>query len=431
VQRSQGISEVRLDYFDAMVIRPANAPPISAMVSMPGQSLRMIGYSNVFTGWDEVLEATVKSNFGTLPVLGIPLEDRSSYEIPLTMFIDGGMIKNPHDIIIPETVANEFSLSPGDTLHVTALAETVVNRMQFTITGVFIDNSAYTPCLISIEDAKVLLNAQEANCYLLKQKETAPEKNIPYYLTRIYPQGQVTYRGSALALAAEQMTHVQKNSGWLRFFMLCFFGIAIFTIVFITHLERRNELAMLRACGISNKQIFYLFTVEYGLSELLGIFAGGTLIVILVLNLEVFHFLSGLQHVQLAMTAVLVSVLMTLLTLTLPVATSVSAGVNQFLYNRTIPIFRKRINEGPQNVYTRTREAETGGVALKLPEVDGKPDCLLLKNNGEQIMRGEIIAVLESLGGLYLQEWVSPCDGTILSIDSGGYVVIRPNGSDV
>jgi len=46
-------------------------------------------------------------------------------------------------------------------------------------------------------------------------------------------------------------------------------------------------------------------------------------------------------------------------------------------------------------------------------------------------MRGEIIAVLESLGGLYLQEWVSPCDGVIISIDSGGYVIIRPNGLDV
>src|SRR5450756_259307 len=112
-----------------------------------------------------------------------------------------------------------------------------------------------------------------------------------------------------------------------------------------------------------------------------------------------------------------------------PILVAKLATVNQLLYARDIPLvishYDHLINPTPEAL---EREQAENVHLLRLEVADGKMIATLLKNPGEHVKKGEVIAMQSSLFGFRYQEWFSPCDGTVESfLPSNGYYAIKPD----
>ena len=421
--RLQNTQQVQLAYFDALIERPFGAPTMSERVAQ--YTTRMRGFGTYITAWDEAAKVKVKSNKGTLELLGIPLVNRNMYAVPETEIRAGRLIENAGDIAIPHTIAENLSLQVGDSLDVLVLVQAIAHTKSFTIVGIFNDPSDYLPCLISFEDAKELLGTSEGNCYLVQQRPNFDDGMFVYYLGLFYPGSEILHKGKSIAMAESLQANVQSSSIWLLVLIFAFVGIAIFTVVYMTFLERRKEFATLKSIGMGAKQIIQLLGSEYGITETVGLVAGCLGMGVLFLLLPFFTVLTGTSLRNIVLYPLFGSMAMIILAASFPILSAIMGSVNQLNNARTIPLWTQHISEGPDNAFTRQRAENEGVLLLRIPEVNGVPDCLVLRSEGGHVKHGETIAVLESYGGLLVQEWVSPCDGTITSVNSGGFIAIR------
>jgi hypothetical protein len=142
-------------------------------------------------------------------------------------------------------------------------------------------------------------------------------------------------------------------------------------------------------------------------------------------NLPLFAEISSGVILTILAIAALGILLVVAISLLIPLATERIASVNQLFFSRTIPIIARSFSAAPENREVMQRVNQEGVKLVKIPTVEGKVDCILLRTSG-MVKQGEKLAILESLGGLSIEEWVSPIDGEIVEVNSGGYIVIRP-----
>ena len=421
--RLQNTQPVQLAYFDALIERPAGAPTMSERVAQ--YATRMRGFGTYITGWDEAARLKVKSNKGTLELLGVPLVNRNMYAVPETEIRTGRMIENVGEIAIPHSIAMNLSLQVGDSLDALALVQSIAHTKSFTIVGVYNDPSDYLPCLISFEDAKELLGTSVGNCYLVQQRQNYDDDMFVYYLGLFYPGHDILHKGRSLAMAESLQANVQSSSRWLLVLIFLFVAIAIFTVVYMTFLERRKEFATLKSIGMGAKQITQQLTSEYGATELLGLALGISGMIAFSMMLPFISILPTDTLRLIIIYPLLGSIAIMAMVALFPILSAIMGSVNQLNNSRTIPLWTQRISEVPDNAFTREKAENEGVLLLRIPEVNGVPDCLVLRSEGGHVKSGETIAVLESYGGLLIQEWISPCDGTITSVNSGGFIAIR------
>ena len=421
--RLQYTEEVKLVYYDALMQRPQDEERMPQRITKlyNSRSLRNMGYYLDY--YDAAVEFRASSSRGVIDILGISLKDRLSYQIQAEDFLQGRMIMQHGEIMLPKVLADDLNIMLGDKLLLHVISESQLRSQSYEVVGIYHDSSSYLTGQVIIEDALSLLAVTEENCYLVGKKGEADVATFISQLLIIYPDTHILHSATSFDMANSLQTSVQSSSSWILTLSFVFAGIAIFAVALMTFLERRKELATLKSVGIANKQVTLQYLIEYGSSELGGILVGGAIILIAVFNLPFFSNLTLAQLGSTALIALLGSCFILLLATLLPVASSVVASVNQLLNGATIPLWVRYLGQASDNTYSREKTNDSE-IVLKLPEVNGVPDCLVLRHAGDTVKRGETIAVLESLGGLYVQKWLAPCDGIILDLDTGGYLVI-------
>jgi hypothetical protein len=219
-------------------------------------------------------------------------------------------------------------------------------------------------------------------------------------------------------------SRITRDVVWVLRLIYIFTGVALFTIEMILYIERRKEIAALKAIGESFKQTMKLTILERTPTWMGGLGLGLLFSFGLIATVPLFAEISNERLITLLIVAVIGILCIIALSQIMPLMTLRTASVNQLLYSRVIPIWVKRINAAPDTGEVRKWISQEGIKLLRLPTDQGQVDCLLLRSSG-MVKQGEVIATLESLGGLYVEEWVSPVDGEIVEITGGGYVVIR------
>ncbi|MCL2547792.1 MAG: ABC transporter permease [Symbiobacteriaceae bacterium] len=426
-------------YFDVMIhLLPGDkiiSPGVFPVHNKTGDTLRYIQpYSDSKVRIDEAREVVANSRYGRLLLLGLTAGS-GCYNIPPEE-ITGRRVERAGEIMVPQQLAKVHGLKLQDSLVLEAIADYKLSALELTIVGFYPGDIEPYPCLVSYDDAAHLSGTHTPNRLLIDyyslQHQEANIVKVPLdillsFLGQEYHGRTLVSRDLPLLLVSRAQTTVSAPSIWLIILMALFTGVAVLTVALMTFLERRREMASLKAMGCSRSDILGILGAEYGASEGAGLVIGFLAVLILRAQLPWLRELSGGEISRLLVQALSLSLVVYLLAIAFPVLSAIIASVNQLLFSRTIPLRTVRIATLPSgDLLGRKREQEEGVTLLKLPEVMGELDCLLLRSVGDRVKSGETLAVLESVGGLVVHEWVTRIDGEIVSLNAGGYLAIKP-----
>jgi len=245
----------------------------------------------------------------------------------------------------------------------------------------------------------------------------------------MFPGATFIYQQLPLVQSGILMSAILGPGQWLLLLVFLFLGVGILTISLMTFLERKQELAVTKAMGISNFQLTAVLFLEQALAG----FAGFVIGISLVLGFtQVSTLLNGLTAKS---WSVLIqkngglTALVFILSVLYPILVARRATVNQLLYARDIPLIIRHYDHliSPTPEALEREQAENLHL-LRLEVADGKTAVAILKKPGEHLKKGEVVAMQSSLFGFRYQEWLSPCDGTVESFQpSNGYYAIKPD----
>lgn len=183
---------------------------------------------------------------------------------PAAVAVDG--------VLLPLPLRDKLGVEPGDELYLEPLVGSV-GETQKQVTGIVnepMGGRAYMP----LEEAQDLLRLPGAATGVLLQFEGQPSAEL---LKRIYNLPEV----ASIEFAGEFRRLVDETMGFFWAFigvmltMSFGLGIAIiFNGVTINVLERRREIAIMRAIGMSNRQLTAIITLENLAIAVLGIIIG-------------------------------------------------------------------------------------------------------------------------------------------------------------
>jgi len=119
------------------------------------------------------------------------------------------------------------------------------------------------------------------------------------------------------------------------------------------------------------------------------------------------------------------------LAIALPVVTARVATINQLLFSRRIPLASRQIAsmEKAQSGLVYRERVENIRIIKLLPPEEAQ-DVLMLKSVGDVVKQGEVVAFQETWFGLYILEWIAPCDGTVIAREQSGVIGISPEDKD-
>ena len=400
----------------------------------------------------EVMELTVRvevqSAKGSFFLQGI--DAHSSIYHPTRLQLQGEWLAHPGDIILPLKVFLEADMRLGDSITLSTWSnhpwQKAVHSQSFVVVGTY---NAYSqqPALVLVEDALPLTINDEPNCALFIYRRTTTQADgivttidsFLRWLTPAYPNATYIEARTPTQMGRSLLGRIYRPGQGLLFLIILFVFIGTLTIAVMTYLERRREFAAMKTLGLSQQQMIAMFVVEYGLTQLLGIVMGVTILLLVYPRVPWMADLGAAVIPRITIFAVLWNLAAVLFAVTYPVATAVVATVNQLLFARRIPFVTRHVHymQDPRaHLVYREREenlrflktlppSEASGSSAMLSGV-----ILLLKQVGDKVKQGEAVAVMEQSFGLIVQEWNAPCDGTIEEMKPDGIIAIRPDLPD-
>lgn len=210
----------------------------------------------------------------------------------------------------------------------------------------------------------------EPNCYLVGLREQASVQGFVNWLTETWFQDgkgrwHIQPRYPVLSIWSNDVANEFLGQGLdvgttalsgIIGLSLVFVGIGALTILLLAFMERRREVAILKAVGLSGGDIALIFALEVGYVALFGM-ASGLALAGVVLK----AWLGTPVSVALAFRSTVVTALVLYLSSMLPVAMARSATVTELLSGqRVIAIFRSRIGGVGPPVVRRPRTRGTG-----------------------------------------------------------------------
>ncbi len=394
---------------------PGSFPP-------PQYNRRILEYG------EEAVAVTALSRLGEVEFLGIRINSRF---FPLDqMRIEGDKLTQKNAILLPQTMADAKGVKIGDRLTLTAVDKTDGRRRQgeFIVAGTFMADYDLAQPLARIEDLLALKSSANTNRYLIRKVPECEMVHLVQWMGSIFPKATLLTSDSSLQLGRKIAKEIYQPGYLVLAMIYLFMGIGVLSVTLITLLERRRELAVLKTLGVSNGQVAAIMILEQGASGIVGLGAGGLISQVLGRKLAWFAKLTPSSVNGLAWQGIAWTIAVMYLAAYLPTLTAKVATVNQLLFARTIPIRTKKINR-LVNAYTWLveREEREGVRILRLDVVDGQLQGFRLKDAGETVKKGEVVATQERMFGLEYREWCSPVDGKIIEYNVfTGDMVFKP-----
>jgi hypothetical protein len=301
------------------------------------------------------------------------------------------------------------------------------------------------PALVLFEDALSFSGVNEANRLLVRLDENeglppelrghAPRLNLNItdvirLLSSNYPGRELRHPLFSWQIMSDVHTSVRGASHWLQLLISVFFGVALFSVINITFLDRRQEMSSLKVIGISYRQVVRLISSEYSISFTGGIVLGTLSLIVLTWMRPLWlQYVSFEEFIAMIAVSIGLCIVMYLLAMAFPVITIAVATVSDLMLSRVIPIRRVITRAAPTGDFLAGMLLhEYGMTTLKLPYDDGHIHCSVLCNEGDQVKEGQALAILEAAGGLYRRVWLAPHDGTVSLLESGRYLGISQVG---
>ncbi|MCE5195787.1 MAG: hypothetical protein LLG09_01460 [Negativicutes bacterium] len=409
--------------YDLMVLLPAGeeVKEISALPA-PKFKREILAYA------EEAAAVSVYSNHGKQEILG--LRENSRFFLDQNKELQGRWLQQSGEVVLPAALARSEQIQLGDSLSVFTVAEDGRQRsLSLTVVGIFTPNYQEAQPLVMQSDVLRLMAKPLANRFIVNyDRDEAELQHLVEWMQTAYPDTPFLYANVPSALADSLLQQIFEPGQWLLVLIFLFLGIGVLTVALMTFLERRRELAVLKSIGVSNNQIVISLVIEQGSAGIAGILAG------LIIVFQLSGYISWFSQVDMAnlrsyiWQSALFTVFVLAAGIAFPTVLARVATVNQLLFARNIPIITTRINHlAKPTGWILLREAKENLHFLKLDMVDGHLEGICLKNVGDMVKKGEVIATEEMYFGMRYHEWLSPCDGTVVEYNvNSGLLGIQP-----
>ena len=383
--------------------------------------------------YESATSASVFSNVGSFDVLG--LQEGSSYYNNEDILIAGRHVENLGEIVLPERIAESAQVNLGDTVTLQSWEQhpwqTGLRHISLCVVGIY---NAYDvqPALVRIEDANVLSSTGQENLFLFSYNRTFTTLAAAvYWLRKGYPTQAFIYTTTPRDLSYSLLDQVSRPGRNMLVLIALFVGIGAFTIANMTFLERRKEMAALKTVGTSNSQITALLGLEYVCADALGLALGSAVLASVSARLSWMQDLHPWAYGTIVLTAMAMTLFAATIAIALPVVTARVATINQLLFARRIPLASRQIAsmEKPQSGLVYRERVENIRLIKLIPPEEAQ-DILILKSVGDTVKQGEVVAFQETWFGLYILEWIAPCDGTVTIREQSGVIGISPEDKD-
>jgi len=413
------ITPIDTSYFDMLLLLNDDQKVV------PQENLPRARYNrNILTSYESSLLVLLATQYGDLQVLGIS-EGTGFYKDT-----DGNPLPVAYgEILLPSAFNRKHDIKPGTTLMTFNEDSRGIRRFSATASGSY-EQDAYPVALASIDFLRAITEKAPDNVILMRiNSDVSTMAHLEEYMNTVYPGATQISNLLPRQLGQSMLTQAYQPSNFLLVFIYLFMGIGILTIALITFLERRGELATMKSIGVSNNQIVTVFGFEYGLAQVAGV------IITWLLGLAIISRMGLFAGTSLAAVSVIIArgniiaLVVLILALLYPILIARAATVNQLLYARTIPLQTIEYNflVNPTGALV-LQEIEENVRVLRLPWL-GLSDrfaCIVLKQVGDKVKQGEIIASEELMQGNVINNFASICDGTVVAIQ-GALMFIKPD----
>lgn len=384
--------------------------------------------------FENALAVEIQSPMGIIEVWGI--ESSKGIFRSDIWNTEGSWPKDHKDIWFPIAYREKYDLNLGDSISVSYQDRYGVRtRETLFICGFGSSGSDLERPQVTLQTAQRMSGHKTPNRQFLNSLtfDKLTDWNLFFLrMEQAYPGSTIIFEQLPQVQWQDLMGAIQSPGKWVLLLVFMFLAVAVLTISLMTFLERKQELAILKTLGMSNEQLSVTLFFELLLFGILGYALGVVLVIVIsqvvwnqTLDQGSIFFLLFTQHGALTFVFFCFAVLY-------PLLLAKIASVNQLLYARDIPLWVARYDRVPSPPTDWLQEMNNEHVLmLKLTVVDGKLLSALLKNVGEPLKKGEVVAFMYSLAGFYYQEWFSPCDGTIVSFqETNGKLIIEPDSPD-
>lgn len=348
---------------------------------------------------------------------------------------DGKFPEARGELWIPASYRKDFELQIGDKIPLHFVDDYGVKKQfQLEICGIGQSGYDLQKPQITMESARLISGTNQPNRQILFSESFKYVNNWPIFnskMNQMYPGSVYIYEAMPQLYWQDLMKAIQSPGQWVLLLVFVFMAVSVLTISLMTFLERKQELAVLKTLGISNLQLSLVLFFELFIAGVLGFVAG--ILIVLLFSLMIPSYLadSGVSVSGLFLKNGLLTLLFFIMAVLYPLLLAKVASVNQLLYAREIPLVVARYDHiiSPPMDWIREMQQERVHM-LKMTVVDGKSLSVILKNTGEKVKTGEVVAFMSSIAGFYYQEWLAPCDGFVSSYETAnGKYVIQPEDS--
>jgi len=380
---------------------------------------------------EEALAVSLQSPFGLWEVWGV--ESSNGILQAKDQEILGVWPKKIGDLWIPRSYQEEYNLQIGDEIPLIYVDSNGIKKeYRFQISGIGQLEFDLEKPQISMESSKRISGLNKANRQLLLADNFKYVNNWPMFSTKLdqmYPGGTYIYEVMPQIQWDGLMKTIQSPGQWVLLLVFVFMAVSVLTISLMTFLERKQELAVLKTLGISNFQLSAVLFLELFISGILGFFAGVLVVSAFSVTQPSFFANTGVSVLRLLGINGLLTTSFFISAVLYPLLLARVASVNQLLYAREIPLVVARYDHIVSPPLDWIREMQENKLhMLKMTVIDGKSLSVILKNPGEHVKAGEVIAFMSSYAGFYYQEWLAPCDGNVQSFEtSNGKYIIQPD----
>lgn len=214
----------------------------------------------------------------------------------------GNYLNKERDVIISENIAEALNLKVGDTLKIiTQDANYGINLRNFNISGLYktglkiLDDTIFQ---IGLDDAKILLSLPESSTQqisiMLKSRNMAYSviKDINKLLKEKSLDSGITLQTWQEATEFGGYATLMSGIYNIIYFMIAFLGgVIIINIIMMIVMERKREIGILKALGVTNKEVLFLFIFEGAILGIIGSFIGTVLGVLI----SIYFYINGLD----------------------------------------------------------------------------------------------------------------------------------------
>ncbi len=323
------------------------------------------------------------------------------------------------EVWLPEELRGVNQIDVGSPFEVAILQDLLYVRAEGKVAGFYHAYDFYPAIVMDslwLRDQGILLKGSEVTLYRRGPNFDSWRYRMPAGVTL-----QTASSASELALQVVQVAFSSGGQGVGLLFLFLVLGVGTFSL--LTFMDSRRELALLKSMGLRPKELSGLFVLEGALTAVLGICTALAIVSLI----ERFSYLPINIDFALAVRATLFSLFAFGAATAVPYLLAQRAEVNELLFGRPVPLFRRRITAVNRRYPALDSLLDAGYQLIKLPVVDFGFPGICFRRVGQQVLAGETVA-WESYGfGIGEREYLAPCDGEVVEADlERGLVVIKP-----